>query len=487
MARFLSKLSSRVTTIRYWLRAHHEDGNGWFSDHSTRDMDFFDIGISDKVPYGLGEHLASIPPEYRAINAAMTWAVLFPYYVGLCLVKASALLQMLRVFAIPRVRTACLTLLSFVALFCIWRTVTALIACHLPPAPLSVHDGSRYGRCVAPFPLLYINCAINIALDVLITLLPLRVIANLRLAARRKRILTAVFALGLIPTIPSSIRLHALATSFTPTTTTQPHQFITATPSSIRWTALDLSTAIICACGPALGPLYTLLASHLPRPALLTKAGGGEDDDACNTLMMVLSPPPPASSTAAMMFPLPLVAGSVTMVAAAGVAVPTLWQKQQQKQQRDDNSNKSAVELAPVVDSKRVENVGVAVTTDVAAYYDDDDDDDDDDALSDLVEFAGFTGLTGDAGLDGFLVAARLEKARSREELLAVARRPSAGTTATAATTTTTTVRVREVVGGYDVDDDDDDDDDYDDGIGMSRVSVGVVSEGRASSTIELV
>ncbi|KAL1614416.1 hypothetical protein SLS54_009763 [Diplodia seriata] len=457
MARFLSKLSSRVTTIRYWLRAHHEDGNGWFSDHSTRDMDFFDIGISDKVPYGLGEQLTSIPPEYRAINAAMTWAVLFPYYVGLCLVKASALLQMLRVFAIPRVRTACLTLLSFVALFCIWRAVTALIACHLPPAD----DGSSlYGSCVAPFPLLYINCGINIALDVLITLLPLRVIANLRLAARRKRILTAVFALGLIPTIPSSIRLHALTTISSAT----PHQFITATPSTIRWTALDLSTAIICACGPALGPLYTLLASHLPRPALLTKEG---EDDACNTLMMVLSPPP--ASPTAIMFPLPLVAGSVTMVAAAGVAVPTLWQK------RDDHnrSNKSAVELAPVVGDKRVESVGVAVTTaDGVAIYDDDDDDD---ALSDLVEFAGFTGLTGDAGLDGFLVAARMEKARSREELLAVAsRRPSGGTT---------TVRVREV-GGYDVDDDDDD---YDDGIGMGRISVGVVSEGRASSTIELV
>lgn len=52
MARFLSKISSRVTTIRYWLRAsgsspQHEDGNSWFGDHSTRDMDFFDIGISD--------------------------------------------------------------------------------------------------------------------------------------------------------------------------------------------------------------------------------------------------------------------------------------------------------------------------------------------------------------------------------------------------------------------------------------------------------
>lgn len=145
--------------------------------------------------------MSSTPPKYQILRTELIWAVLFPYYIGLCLVKASALLQMLRVFAIPRVRTVCLTLLSLVALFAFWRTVTALITCHRPPnadPSDNKHFLTRTGQCVEPYPLLYINCALNIAMDVIITMVPLRVISKLRLAAHRKRMLTAVFALGLM-------------------------------------------------------------------------------------------------------------------------------------------------------------------------------------------------------------------------------------------------------------------------------------------------
>lgn len=55
MARFLSKLSSSVTTFRYWLRSggHINEHASWpFGDCSTDDMDFFDIGLRDgDAPY----------------------------------------------------------------------------------------------------------------------------------------------------------------------------------------------------------------------------------------------------------------------------------------------------------------------------------------------------------------------------------------------------------------------------------------------------
>ncbi|KAF4537993.1 Integral membrane protein [Lasiodiplodia theobromae] len=468
MARFLSKISSRVTTIRYWLRAsgsspQHEDGNMTLRIYTraflARSLGWDDCAMilamlgslticllrSLQVSYGLGTPLSSTPPKYQILRTELIWAVLFPYYIGLCLVKASALLQMLRVFAIPRVRTVCLTLLSLVALFAFWRTVTALITCHRPPftAPSeNKHLLTRTGQCVEPYPLLYINCALNIAMDVIITMVPLRVISRLRLAAHRKRMLTAVFALGLIPTIPSAIRLHAIMAL---QEHGAPRQFITSSPMAAIWTALDINTAIICACVPALGPLYTRLASRL-RPA-------GSKDDA-NLCTMVLSPSTPSPSA--------LMAGSVSIItrAAAGVAVPMIWRQQQ------DKGKKAAVGPDDQGYDKRIGDGAVGAVVASSAAVDDEDDDEDYEALSDLAEFAGFTGLTGDASLDGFLVAARLEKATSREELLAVANSMSTRSGSEP------TVRAYEVL-GYDHDD--------------TNITGDGVSEGRASSRIEFI
>lgn len=66
MARFLSKLSSRVTTIRYWVKAarsnHAEDGY-WSGDDSTRDMDFFDIGLGHSDTPAVHSHVHCKEPR----------------------------------------------------------------------------------------------------------------------------------------------------------------------------------------------------------------------------------------------------------------------------------------------------------------------------------------------------------------------------------------------------------------------------------------
>lgn len=249
------------------------------------------------------------------------------------------------------------------------------------------------------------------------------------------------------PTIPSAIRLHAIVAL---QEHGAPRQFISSSPMAAIWTALDINTAIICACVPALGPLYTRLASRL-RPS-----ASKDDADLCT---MVLSPSTPSPSA--------LMAGSVSIItrAAAGVAVPMIW-RQQQQQQQQDKGKKAAICPDDQGYDKRIGDGAVgAVVASSAAVEDDEDDEDDYEALSDLAEFAGFTGLTGDASLDGFLVAARLEKATSREELLAVAYNMSTRSGSEP------TLRAYEVL-GYDHHDD-------------MNITGDDVSEGRASSRIE--
>lgn len=247
------------------------------------------------------------------------------------------------------------------------------------------------------------------------------------------------------PTIPSAIRLHAIVAL---QEHGAPRQFLSSNPMAAIWTALDINTAIICACVPALGPLYTRLASRL-RPA-----ASKDDADLCT---MVLSPSTPSPSA--------LMAGSVSIItrAAAGVAVPMIWRQQQQQQQ--DKGKKAAICPDDQGYDKRVGDGAVAAVVASSAAVEGEGDEDDYEALSDLAEFAGFTGLTGDASLDGFLVAARLEKATSREELLAVANNMSTRSGSEP------TLRAYEVL-GYDHHDD-------------MNITGDDVSEGRASSRIE--
>ncbi|KAH7039424.1 hypothetical protein B0J12DRAFT_220208 [Macrophomina phaseolina] len=146
--------------------------------------------------HGLGEPFSALPPQHLETNVELTWLSLFPYYAALSLVKISAILQMLRIFQIPRVRTSCLLALAFMIFFGIWTLITPLIVCH-PLAYLwdkSIQDG----RCIDAFPILYANAAVNIATDILVTLLPIRILSRLTLSRGQKRGLMAVFALGMM-------------------------------------------------------------------------------------------------------------------------------------------------------------------------------------------------------------------------------------------------------------------------------------------------
>lgn len=281
--------------------------------------------------YGLGQPFAKIPPQSLESNIKMTWAGLLPYYASLSLVKVSALLQMLRIFQIPRVRTSCLFMLAFMSLFGIWTLISAFIVCH--PLEFTWNKTIPDGHCTDSFPILYTNAGINIATDIVITLLPLRILSRLTLTPAQKRGLMAVFALGILASIPSLLRLHALvALHHNPADPS-------ATPSSLVWTTLEANTTIILACIPALGPLLTRL--HLFRSAAAAGAVV-----ASGNLSMALS-------------------------SARTIALePSAYQKGACVRERD---------------------------------IDDDDDDD-------VEEFAGLTGLTGDAEFDGRLLAARMRE-----------------------------------------------------------------------------
>ncbi|KAF2089581.1 hypothetical protein K490DRAFT_37492 [Saccharata proteae CBS 121410] len=149
-----------------------------------------------QIPYGLGRHLLQIPFPNWTVNFKMLWATLFPYYVALCFVKVSVILQCLRIFKVTRFRIVCWVLLAIVVAYTIWAIISAIITCH--PVAYTWDKFIPGGYCTNQVPILYTNAGISIATDWAIVFLPLPVLSKLTLNRKERWGLMGVFSLGIL-------------------------------------------------------------------------------------------------------------------------------------------------------------------------------------------------------------------------------------------------------------------------------------------------
>lgn len=107
------------------------------------------------------------------------------------------------------------------------------------------------GHCIDIAKSWYGNAGYSIAMDLIILLLPMPMIASLQLPFGQKAALMFVFALGGFVTITSILRMTTISISTqTPDTTYD--------IASTLWTFIEANVGIICACLPMCRPLLTL-------------------------------------------------------------------------------------------------------------------------------------------------------------------------------------------------------------------------------------
>ena len=102
------------------------------------------------------------------------------------------------------------------------------------------------GTCIDTATFFFVNAAFNIATDVAIMLLPIPVIKSLHLPIRQRVVLSFVFAVGMVATATSTVRIFTLNVNI---------QSVDPTweiGQSSLWSAAEMNTAIICACLPVL-------------------------------------------------------------------------------------------------------------------------------------------------------------------------------------------------------------------------------------------
>jgi hypothetical protein len=197
------------------------------------------------VKNGLGQDIWTLQPE-QITN------VLFYYYLGeifyvvaLGISKISILFFYLRVFPAKSFRMLTYSIMGLSAAY----TVAFFIVTTWQCLPISLAwtqwDGLHEGTCNDIHLQGWIAAAINIVLDAVVMILPLRHLAVLNMSLKKRLMVMSMFSVGIFVIVISAIRLYSLI-HFANT------QNITWNyVDAGLWSLIEIDVSIVCGCMPA--------------------------------------------------------------------------------------------------------------------------------------------------------------------------------------------------------------------------------------------
>jgi hypothetical protein len=208
------------------------------------------------VKNGLGRDIWTLQPE-QITN------VLFYYYLGeifyvvaLGISKISILFFYLRVFPARSFRTLTYSVMGLSAAYTVAFFIVTTWQCLPVSFAWTQWDGLHAGRCNDIHLQGWIAAAINIALDAVVMILPLRHLAILNMSLKKKIMVMSMFSVGIFVIVISAIRLYSLI-HFANT------QNITWNyVDAGLWSLIEIDVSIVCGCMPA---HRLLIAKAWPR------------------------------------------------------------------------------------------------------------------------------------------------------------------------------------------------------------------------------
>ncbi|KAI1148329.1 hypothetical protein F4825DRAFT_434402 [Nemania diffusa] len=219
---------------------------------------------------GLGQDSWNIPPDnITRIFYLYWWAEIF-YQGGLPLTRISFLCFYLKLFPQEWIRRACFILIALNAADFIAFVFASVFQCFPIYGAWTVWDGSFHGHCNNLHIQSWIQAGINIAMDLLVIILPLPALSSLAISRGRKIHIIVMFSLGFFITIISVIRLKTLVVFAN--STNPSYDYVEPGLYSI----IEASVGIICACLPAVRALLiTVMPGIFPGSVNRSRLSSG--------------------------------------------------------------------------------------------------------------------------------------------------------------------------------------------------------------------
>ncbi|KAK3294236.1 uncharacterized protein B0H64DRAFT_462914 [Chaetomium fimeti] len=240
--------------LRFWTRVRIVRSLGpadWFIAASVIAAGCMCISQAEQVKYGKGKHIWDIDMDTDWIPQRKAWWFsLLCYILTLFLTKVSICLLYLTIFTLEWARRACYGVLAIVIITNLWAIATTLTYC----IPLeAAWDSSIEASFCQGQDAWWANTGIIVVTDLMIFILPIPIIAPLKLPRRQKLVVVGIFAIGFFVCLVSLIRLAILIQV---KNAADPDSTYTNT-DLVYWTCVEVNTAIVVACAMTLRPLVT--------------------------------------------------------------------------------------------------------------------------------------------------------------------------------------------------------------------------------------
>ncbi|PWY68578.1 hypothetical protein BO94DRAFT_569878 [Aspergillus sclerotioniger CBS 115572] len=250
-------LASVTVALRLYARLHLVRKPGWddllIAVSLGTDIVFF-VFLVIESKNGLAEDQEDLSPQEVRNQLKALWITIPLYNLSLTLTKLSLVFLYRRLFPTKVYRILLTITLVFVIISGLWMVFSTLLFC----IPVSAFWNKSLPRTCLPADVVWcLNAGLQITTDLILVILPLPILARLKLPKRQKLALLVIFALGFFVCATSIVRLTTLIKLIrTP-------DFTEGNGLAATWSFVESNVAIICACLPPLRPLIIRFFPHL--------------------------------------------------------------------------------------------------------------------------------------------------------------------------------------------------------------------------------
>ncbi|KAK6510496.1 hypothetical protein TWF506_009602 [Arthrobotrys conoides] len=258
---------------RYFL-IHRVGADDWFitigiaAEWALVVMNYF------QIQYGTGRHITTVTIDGLIPTLRYWFAYQILYPLVLLFIKLSILAFYIKISPQRWYRNTVYAVGIFVIAWSITFIFAYIFEC---PRPSTVWSLDFPRGCVNLPALYYSTASINIASDLIILLLPIPVLQKLQINKQRKWALIAIFSVGVVAVAGSVARLWSLWKYQHTVDVSYDAIFI------LLFSHIEINLAIMCACAPALKPLFKSFATPFSskaggsgaKPSVLASSGGG--------------------------------------------------------------------------------------------------------------------------------------------------------------------------------------------------------------------
>ncbi|KAL3431599.1 hypothetical protein BDV09DRAFT_188271 [Aspergillus tetrazonus] len=197
---------------------------------------------------GWGTDMWALQADQIILQMKLFYAGIIAFYLSVSLAKLSILFFYLRIFTTDTFKRIAYTMILLCSAYGVGSVVASILDCMPPSYFWTRFDGVSTGYCVSQTAFKVIP-PVNIALDVVVMILPLPLLARLNLPLQKKIRVLSMFSMGVLIIVADILRIT--------------HLFHSITTYNITYNGGELSyfgviesgVGVICICMPAIAAL----------------------------------------------------------------------------------------------------------------------------------------------------------------------------------------------------------------------------------------